>query len=84
MIDAESFHQLPVEWQSAVRSAMCTIVDSQVISIQKIRDFERVLHGAADEDPTLLANRIIEHRKSQYALDAFLAATTEIKELPNA
>jgi len=80
MIDLESFAELTKDRQDAVRSAMLTICNSGVIEIQQGRNLLRILDGAADEDPVLLANRIIEHRKSHYALDAFLVATQQVKD----
>lgn len=80
MIELESFEQLTPDVQSAVRSAMLTICNSGVIKIQQDSNMLRILDGAADEDELSLAKRIIEHRRSQYALDAFLLATQQIKD----
>lgn len=80
MIDLESFEVLTLDQQAAVRSAMLTICNSGVIKIQQDRNMLRILDGAADEEETSLAKRIIEHRRSQYALDAFLLATQQIRD----
>lgn len=84
MIEVESFEQLTPDLRRAVRSAMLTICNSGVIKIQQDSNLLRILDGAADEDPTLLANRIIKFRESQYGLDAFLAATQQIKDTDDA
>jgi hypothetical protein len=84
MIDLESFGELTPDQQAAVRSAMLTICNSGVIKIQQDRNYLRILDGAADEDEVSLAKRIIEFRKSQYGLDAFLLATQQIKDTRDA
>lgn len=84
MIDLESFNELTPDMRRGVRGAMVTIADSGVIQIQKARNYSRVLVGPADEDPIQLANRIIEFRKSQYGLDAFLEATQLVKDIEDA
>lgn len=84
MIDIESFLELTPDLQHAVKSAMLTICNSGVIKIQQDRNLTRILDGAADEDPHALAARIIKFREGQYGLDAFLAATRQIKDIEDA
>lgn len=84
MINRELIEALDPASRVAIVSAIQLIAHSGLIESQESLNFARVLAGPADEDPHVLANRIIEHRKSQYSLADFKQLADTVKGMNHA
>lgn len=84
MIDIDSIRALDPGIDQAVANAVLVIANSGVVAIQVATNMERILSGPSEEPVEDLANRILEHRKRQYALDEFMNLAQQLKDINDA
>ncbi len=80
MIDRAVLDELAPELRAAVESAALTIHNSGVLDRQLSVSFESIVAGATSEDPTVLANRILQYRQENHGILAFQALAETIKK----
>lgn len=83
MIDRSLLNEIGREnpdLQNAIESSVKLIGNSGVLERQLALAFESIVSGAVDEDPTVLAAKILKYRQENHGVIAFVALADELKK----
>lgn len=79
MIDSRLLKEYPDDHRRSIVSAILVIADSGVLEIQRRLNIQPIVSGAADEDPQKLAERILEYRRKDAAIQEFINLADEVR-----